>query len=125
MHFSKLLVKDVSGEHVLNRVCSIKTVDTVGSNDSLLIAEDHDVSRAQFRFLIESEFDLSHEIIIVVNFDFDLINEISNVLILHLSALMMEVEPCVKYIWIVNFCYYICECSSKNELLFLFINKVD
>lgn len=118
-------MSNISSNHRLNNISSIKTINTVCSYNSNLVALDHNCLSIKLILLIQSMLKLCHKIVKRIHLWFDVFNQFANIVVLHFSAFMMEVEPFISDFWIIDFLHNLSEGISDHSLLFLFIDQVD
>lgn len=117
-------MSNVSCNYWLNNVCSIKTINTVSPNNPYLVTLNHHCLTIKLFLFIESMLKLSHKVIIRIKLWLNLINQLTNVIVLHLSTFMMKVKPNICNLWVINLFNYISKCISDHALLLLFINEI-
>jgi hypothetical protein len=77
----------------LNNICAVKAVHAVNSDISDLLVGDLASALIQLLSAVESEVKSRHEVIKAMQLVLDLLHQLREVLPLHFSALVMEVEP--------------------------------
>lgn len=77
----------------MNNICTVKAVHAVHSDISDLLVGDLASALIQLLSAVESEVKSRHEVIKAMQLVLDLLHQLREVLPLHFSALVMEVEP--------------------------------
>ena len=77
----------------MHNICAVKAVHAVHSDISDLLVGDLASALIQFLSAVESEVKSRHEVIKAMQLVLDLLHQLRKVLPLHLSALVVEIEP--------------------------------
>jgi hypothetical protein len=102
-HCVELLVSNISVQHWLYYILAVKAVHADHSDISNLLVGNLASALIQLFSAVESEVQSRHEVIKAVQLVFDLLYQLWKVFPLHLSAIVMEIEPHILDKLIFNF----------------------
>ena len=104
---------------------AVKAVHAVHSDISDLLVGDLTSALIQFFSAVESEVESRHEVIKAMQLVLDLLHQLGKVLPLHLSALVMEIEPHILDKLIFNLVDDAGELRADTKLRPFFVDQVN
>jgi hypothetical protein len=115
-------VSDIATKYRLHDISSIKAVHTIHSDVSRLPIGNSACPLIDLLARIYPMIEAGHKVIESMKLILDLIYQFRKIFPLHLSALVMKIEPNVLNQLILQLCDYLCECRADPKLRSLFVD---
>jgi hypothetical protein len=109
-------VSDVSRKHRLHDICAIETVHAVSADSSALCIHEFAGAWGDLLDVVKALLKIAEEVVKSVKLFLDNIDELREVLPLHLTALVMEIKPHVFYELVLHLIHYVCKVSTYAQL---------
>lgn len=106
-----------STEDSLNHICSIKAIHAIRSHDTILTANNLEIRwLIEFHPIIKPVVNFSDEIAIVAQLVLTDVNELGEVLPLHVLTFSVEIEPDIAQICIIQIPYDFIHLLANSKL---------